>query len=159
MEGILRSSAMTAGKNFVLREVGRAIRSPGERPSFAKATKGILRSSVMSAGKNFVLREIGRAIRSPGAKDGGEGGIDSVPSGLCPKACGFAPMPPLLPPGVNLLRSALTPFGFAKWRRGRDSNPRDLAAHRISSAARSTTLPPLRDHTLFVLPVPGGGEL
>ena len=45
------------------------------------------------------------------------------------------------------------------WRRGRDSNPRDLAAHRISSAARSTTLPPLRDHTLCVLPMPGGGEL
>ncbi len=35
---------------------------------------------------NFVLLEIGRAIRSPRAKDGGEGGIDSVPSGLCPKA-------------------------------------------------------------------------
>ncbi|MDB6113632.1 MAG: hypothetical protein JWQ62_577 [Lacunisphaera sp.] len=33
-----------------------------------------------------------------------------------------------------------------KWRRGRDSNPRDLAAHLISSQARSTTLPPLRDN-------------
>ena len=30
------------------------------------------------------------------------------------------------------------------WRRGRDSNPRSLAGHSISSAARSTTLTPLR---------------
>ena len=30
------------------------------------------------------------------------------------------------------------------WRRGRDSNPRYLAAHPISSRAHSTTLPPLQ---------------
>ena len=32
---------------------------------------------------------------------------------------------------------------FMKWRRGRDSNPRYLAVHPISSRAHSTTLPPL----------------
>ena len=31
----------------------------------------------------------------------------------------------------------------SNWRRGRDSNPRYLAVHCISNAARSTTLPPL----------------
>jgi hypothetical protein len=31
-----------------------------------------------------------------------------------------------------------------KWRRGRDSNPRYLAAHALSKRAHSTTLPPLR---------------
>ena len=31
-----------------------------------------------------------------------------------------------------------------KWRRGRDSNPRYLAVHSISNAARSATLSPLR---------------
>ena len=31
-----------------------------------------------------------------------------------------------------------------KWRRGRDSNPRSLAARLISSQLQSTTLPPLR---------------
>ena len=34
------------------------------------------------------------------------------------------------------------------WRRGRDSNPRYLAAHPISSRAHSTTLPPLRSELL-----------
>ena len=33
---------------------------------------------------------------------GGEGGIDSLRSGLRPKACGFAPIPPILPLRVNL---------------------------------------------------------
>ena len=33
---------------------------------------------------------------------------------------------------------------LTKWRRGRDSNPRYLTAHLISSQAHSTTLPPLR---------------
>lgn len=30
------------------------------------------------------------------------------------------------------------------WRKGRDSNPRSLSAHRFSRPARSTTLPPFR---------------
>ncbi len=36
------------------------------------------------------------------------------------------------------------PGAIENWRRGRDSNPRYLSAHLISSQARSTTLPPLR---------------
>src|SRR5258708_39458197 len=35
--------------------------------------------------------------------------------------------------------------GRGNWRRGMDSNPRYLAVNRISSAARSTPLPPLRN--------------
>ena len=38
--------------------------------------------------------------------------------------------------------------GPAGWRRGRDSNPRYLSAHPISSRAHSTTLPPLQTKML-----------
>ena len=37
-------------------------------------------------------------------------------------------------------------FQALKWRRGWDSNPRDLAALRFSRPAQSTTLPPLLVH-------------
>ena len=41
------------------------------------------------------------------------------------------------------LSLALESSELSSWRRGRDSNPRYLAVHCISNAARSTTLPPL----------------
>ena len=41
------------------------------------------------------------------------------------------------------LSLALERSELSSWRRGRDSNPRYLAVHCISNAARSTTLPPL----------------
>ncbi len=34
------------------------------------------------------------------------------------------------------------------WRRGRDSNPRNLAVHLISNQTQSTTLPPLLTRTV-----------
>ncbi len=38
-----------------------------------------------------------------------------------------------------------------QWRRGRDSNPGNLAAHALSKRARSTTLPPLQVYSLVSL--------
>ena len=70
--------------------------------------------------------------------------------GLIRFAQGCAPKPAALPisqPCTRFApagRFAATPLTCGKWRRGWDSNPRDLAAHLISSQARSTTLPPLR---------------
>jgi hypothetical protein len=89
--------------------------------------------------------QIRSSIFSSEEKNGGEGGIDSLRSGLRPKACGFA-LILLSQPLRACTGFAGSPCACGTWRRGRDSNPRDLAAHRISSAARSTTLPPLRDH-------------
>ena len=50
----------------------------------------------------------------------------------CLECCAFI----LVSPKIHLLR---------KWRRGRDSNPRNLAVHALSKRAHSTTLPPLRE--------------
>ncbi len=97
---------------------------------------------------------------------GGGEGIGSLRSGLRPVACGNAHLRKaraLLrrpPPGV-LIPSLwpthhLWPTGhpinwstFLKvsWRRGRDSNPRNLAVHLISNQTQSTTLPPLLTRT------------
>ena len=38
------------------------------------------------------------------------------------------------------------------WRRGRDSNPRNLAVHLISNQTQSTTLPPLLSRTVEEVP-------
>jgi hypothetical protein len=38
------------------------------------------------------------------------------------------------------------------WRRGRDSNPRNLAVHLISNQTQSTTLPPLLTRTVEEVP-------
>ncbi len=55
---------------------------------------------------------------------------------------GFSSLPVGLngPIRLTVKASLLT---SSNWRRGRDSNPRYLAVHCISNAARSTTLPPL----------------
>ena len=74
-------------------------------------------------------------------------GLRPDASGIVCSACG------LTEPGFSSLRWAQTGLSgsplrqvcrlIPSWRRGRDSNPRYLAVHCISNAARSTTLPPL----------------
>ena len=99
-----------------------------------------------------------------GGGDGGEGGIDLVPldprgvrpppgpeTRICPCASlwtlrSFKP-DSLRSSGFSAhrIRQSLPPAsGGRLWRRGWDSNPRNLAALRFSRPARSTTLPPLR---------------
>ena len=50
--------------------------------------------------------------------------------------------------GVERNTGRKGPYLLASWRRGRDSNPRNLAVRLISSQVHSTTLPPLR-HSQF----------
>ena len=85
---------------------------------------------------------------------GGEGGIGSAALrgfapiltdclfGLRPHRTGvLIPQTRLAP--TQAVSLALERSELSNWRRGRDSNPRYLAVHCISNAARSTTLPPL----------------
>ena len=66
--------------------------------------------------------------------------------------CGLRIEPVRTPPNFKLrtlnhkhiFRSAAQ----KNWRRGRDSNPRNLSAQRFSRPPQSTTLPPLRDDVL-----------
>ena len=63
-------------------------------------------------------------------------------------ACGLHRTLGVLIPPVGLngpirLTAKASLSAKSNWRRGRDSNPRYLAVHCISNAARSTTLPPL----------------
>jgi hypothetical protein len=67
-------------------------------------------------------------------KSGGRGGIDSLRSGLRPKASGFAHIPPSPSLLAGSLRAAVTPC--QAWRKGRDSNPRNLAVQRFSRPPR-----------------------
>jgi hypothetical protein len=83
------------------------------------------------------MQKFGR-LRPSLEKIGGEGGIGlATPSPLDPPSslCSVERSHPSISDDLPLC---------GKWRRGRDSNPRFLSEHRISSAARSTTLPPLR---------------
>ena len=62
---------------------------------------------------------------------------------------GLRPSPLRGRPAVGLCRgaalSSLSEFqaAFGRWRMGRDSNPRCIAAHTLSKRAHSTTLPPI----------------
>jgi hypothetical protein len=50
-------------------------------------------------------------------------------------------------PRVTVTRAHVPPRKIS-WRRGRDSNPRNLAVHLISNQTQSTTLPPLLTRTI-----------
>ena len=45
-------------------------------------------------------------------------------------------------------RDSILSYVKVSWRRGRDSNPRNLAVHLISNQTQSTTLPPLLTRTI-----------
>ena len=45
-------------------------------------------------------------------------------------------------------RNSILSYVKFSWRRGRDSNPRNLAVHLISNQTQSTTLPPLLTRTV-----------
>ena len=74
-------------------------------------------------------------------------GLRPNPSGLPVRPAAFTEPWVLIPPArlalSQALAQALERSEMSSWRRGRDSNPRYLAVHCISNAARSTTLPPL----------------
>jgi len=80
---------------------------------------------------------------------GGGEGIGSLRSGLRPVTCG-SPVRPcgLTEPGFSSLPMSTGQLAnrsadeSESWRRGRDSNPRNLAVHLISNQTQSTTLPP-----------------
>ena len=60
---------------------------------------------------------------------------------------GSHPFSRMCRPRVTVTRAHVPPRNKS-WRRGRDSNPRNLAVHLISNQTQSTTLPPLLTRTI-----------